>query len=161
MLPPLTQMRAIVKRMRSLSDVIPVCAGSSSCLRLSASTEVAGFLRPRVDDDASDAPPRKRTRPPLSDDSLDRFNIPDSPVSQKSSPLRPDEPTLAAHKRLWMLKRDIHEPVVTRKVQKKYGLAAPLPTPSPVRESGPTTPLPRLVSLGVVQVQPIQVPHKT
>ena len=50
----------------------------------SSATSVAGFVRPRVDDDASDAPPRKRTRPPLSDDSLDRFNIPDSPVSQKS-----------------------------------------------------------------------------
>jgi SWI/SNF-related matrix-associated actin-dependent regulator 1 of chromatin subfamily A len=50
----------------------------------SSASSVAGFVRPRVDDDASDAPPRKRTRPPLSDDSLDRFNIPDSPVSQKS-----------------------------------------------------------------------------
>ncbi|KAI9437717.1 SNF2 family N-terminal domain-containing protein [Lactarius indigo] len=45
----------------------------------SSATSVAGSVRPRVDDDASDAPPRKRTRPPLSDDSLDRFNIPDSP----------------------------------------------------------------------------------
>ena len=117
MLPPLTKMRAVVERMRNLSDVIAVRADSSSCLRLSASTEVVGFLRPRADDDASDAPPRKRTRPPLSDDSLDRFNIPDSPVSQKSSPLRPEEPT--ADKRFGMLKCDIHEPVVIRKVQKK------------------------------------------
>lgn len=54
----------------------------------SSATSVAGFVRPRVDDDASDAPPRKRTRPPLSDDSLDRFNIPDSPVTQKSSQRR-------------------------------------------------------------------------
>jgi SWI/SNF-related matrix-associated actin-dependent regulator 1 of chromatin subfamily A len=54
----------------------------------SSATSLAGFVRPRVDDDASDAPPRKRTRPPLSDDSLDRFNIPDSPVTQKSSQRR-------------------------------------------------------------------------
>ena len=54
----------------------------------SSATTVAGFVRPRVDDAASDAPPRKRTRPPLSDDSLDRFNIPDSPVSQKVSQRR-------------------------------------------------------------------------
>ncbi len=54
----------------------------------SSATSVAGSVRPRVDDDASDAPPRKRTRPPLSDDSLDRFNIPDSPVTQKSSQRR-------------------------------------------------------------------------
>jgi SWI/SNF-related matrix-associated actin-dependent regulator 1 of chromatin subfamily A len=54
----------------------------------SSATSVAGSVRPRVDDDAFDAPPRKRTRPPLSDDSLDRFNIPDSPVAQKSSQRR-------------------------------------------------------------------------
>ncbi|KAH9083369.1 SNF2 family N-terminal domain-containing protein [Lactarius deliciosus] len=54
----------------------------------SSATSVAGSVRPRVDDDTSDAPPRKRTRPPLSDDSLDRFNIPDSPVTQKSSQRR-------------------------------------------------------------------------
>lgn len=54
----------------------------------SSATSVAGSVRPRVDDDASDAPPRKRTRPPLSDDSLDRFNIPDSPVAPKSNQRR-------------------------------------------------------------------------
>ena len=40
MLPPLTKMRAVVERMRSLSDVMAVRANSSGCLRLSASTEV-------------------------------------------------------------------------------------------------------------------------
>ncbi|KAI9451369.1 cell cycle checkpoint [Lactarius psammicola] len=40
MLPPLTKMRAIIERMRNLSDVIAVRANSSGCLRLSASTEV-------------------------------------------------------------------------------------------------------------------------
>ncbi|KAF8263888.1 cell cycle checkpoint [Lactarius quietus] len=40
MLPPLTKMRAVVERMRNLSDVIAVRANSSGCLRLSASTEV-------------------------------------------------------------------------------------------------------------------------
>jgi HUS1 checkpoint protein len=39
MLPPLTKMRAVVERMRSLSDVIAVRANSSGCLQLSASTE--------------------------------------------------------------------------------------------------------------------------
>jgi SWI/SNF-related matrix-associated actin-dependent regulator of chromatin subfamily A containing DEAD/H box 1 len=43
----------------------------------------AGLVRSRGEDDASDAPPRKRTRPPLSDDSLDLFNVPDSPIVQK------------------------------------------------------------------------------
>ena len=130
MLPPLTKMRAVVERMRNLSDMITLRASSSSCLRLSASTEVTGFLRSRVDDDASDAPPHKRTRPPLSDESLDRFNIPDLPVSQKSSPLRPDEPT--AHKRFRMLKHDIHEPVVIRKVQKNFWPGGPPPLHHPL-----------------------------
>jgi HUS1 checkpoint protein len=40
MLPPLAKMRAIVERMRSLSDVIAVRANSSGRLQLSASTEV-------------------------------------------------------------------------------------------------------------------------
>jgi HUS1 checkpoint protein len=40
MLPPLAKMRAIVERMRNLSDVIAVRANSSGCLQLSASTEV-------------------------------------------------------------------------------------------------------------------------
>lgn len=40
MLPSLTKMRAIVERMRNLSDVIAVRANSSGCLQLSASTEV-------------------------------------------------------------------------------------------------------------------------
>ncbi|KAH9952913.1 checkpoint protein Hus1/Mec3 [Lactifluus volemus] len=39
MLPPLAKMRAVVERMRSLSDVIAVRANSSGCLQLSASTE--------------------------------------------------------------------------------------------------------------------------
>ncbi|KAF8271524.1 SNF2 family N-terminal domain-containing protein [Lactarius quietus] len=54
----------------------------------SSATSVVGSVHPRGEDDVSDAPPRKRTRPPLSDDSLDRFNIPDSPVTQKSSQRR-------------------------------------------------------------------------
>ena len=49
----------------------------------SPSVSTAGLIRPRGEDDASDAPPRKRTRPPMSDDSLDLFSIPDSPVVQK------------------------------------------------------------------------------
>ena len=40
MLPPLAKMRAIVERMRNLSDVIAVRANSSGRLQLSASTEV-------------------------------------------------------------------------------------------------------------------------
>ncbi|KAH9981897.1 cell cycle checkpoint [Russula compacta] len=40
MLPSLTKMRAVVERMRNLSDVIAVRANSSGCLQLSASTEV-------------------------------------------------------------------------------------------------------------------------
>jgi HUS1 checkpoint protein len=39
MLPPLAKMRAVVERMRYLSDVIAVRANSSGCLQLSASTE--------------------------------------------------------------------------------------------------------------------------
>lgn len=49
----------------------------------SPSIPTAGLVRPRGEDDASDAPPPKRTRPPLSDDSMDLFNIPDSPIVQK------------------------------------------------------------------------------
>ncbi|KAI0300995.1 SNF2 family N-terminal domain-containing protein [Multifurca ochricompacta] len=49
----------------------------------SSSHSIVGAVHPRADDDASDAPPRKRTRPPFSDDSLDLFNIPDSPIVQK------------------------------------------------------------------------------
>jgi SWI/SNF-related matrix-associated actin-dependent regulator of chromatin subfamily A containing DEAD/H box 1 len=49
----------------------------------SSPTSVVGSVRPRVNDDSLDAPPRKRTRPPSSDDALDLFNIPDSPVVQK------------------------------------------------------------------------------
>jgi len=40
MLPPLTKIRAVVERMRNLSDVIAVRANSSGRLQLSASTEV-------------------------------------------------------------------------------------------------------------------------
>ena len=40
MLPPLSKMRAVVERMRNLSDVIAVRANSSGRLQLSASTEV-------------------------------------------------------------------------------------------------------------------------
>ena len=72
-------------------DPLSVSSGfTNGNLRSDASpaTSLVGFVRPRVDDDASDAPPRKRTRPPLSDDSLDRFNIPDSPVTPKSSQRR-------------------------------------------------------------------------
>lgn|SRR6266850_3399468 len=46
-------------------------------------TSMAGLVRSRGEDDASDAPPRKRTRPPLSEDSLDLLNVPDSPIVQK------------------------------------------------------------------------------
>lgn len=49
----------------------------------SPSAPVAGLVRPRGEDDASDAPPPKRTRPPSSDDSMDLFNIPDSPIVQR------------------------------------------------------------------------------
>jgi hypothetical protein len=40
MFPPLAKMRAVVERMRNLSDVIAVRANSSGRLQLSASTEV-------------------------------------------------------------------------------------------------------------------------
>jgi SWI/SNF-related matrix-associated actin-dependent regulator 1 of chromatin subfamily A len=46
-------------------------------------SSTAGVVRSRGEDDPSDAPPRKRTRPPTSDDALDLFNIPDSPIVQK------------------------------------------------------------------------------
>lgn len=46
-------------------------------------TSMTGLVRSRGEDDASDAPPRKRTRPPSSDDVLDLFNVPDSPIVQK------------------------------------------------------------------------------
>ena len=49
----------------------------------SPSAPMAGLVRPRGEDDASDAPPPKRTRPPSSDDAMDLFNIPDSPIVQK------------------------------------------------------------------------------
>ncbi|KAH9972417.1 SNF2 family N-terminal domain-containing protein [Lactifluus volemus] len=49
----------------------------------SSPTSVVGTVRSRASDDASDAPPRKRTRPPSSDDVMDLFNIPDSPIVQK------------------------------------------------------------------------------
>ncbi|KAI9507436.1 SNF2 family N-terminal domain-containing protein [Russula earlei] len=58
---------------------------------------VTGFVRPRGDDDAFDAPPCKRTRPPTSDDSLDLFNVPDSPIVQKPGQRRAPVATRTAN----------------------------------------------------------------
>ena len=44
---------------------------------------IAGRIHPRGEDDASDTPPRKRSRPPISEDSPDFFSVPDSPIVQK------------------------------------------------------------------------------
>lgn len=44
---------------------------------------MAGHIRPRGEDEASDTPPRKRARPPISEDSLELFSVPDSPIVQK------------------------------------------------------------------------------
>ena len=76
-----------------------------------------------------------------------RFNIPDSPVSQKSSPLWPDETT--AHKRFGMLKRDIHESVVIRKVQKIFWPGGP-PTPHHPLFGNPVPP----PSIGLIGYRP-------
>jgi SWI/SNF-related matrix-associated actin-dependent regulator 1 of chromatin subfamily A len=59
------------------------CINGNKPTDASPSVLVAGLVRPRGEDDASDAPPPKRTRPPSSDDSMDLFNIPDSPIVQK------------------------------------------------------------------------------
>ena len=58
---------------------------------------VSGVVRPRGEDDASDAPPRKRTRPPTSDDSMDLFNVPDSPIVQKPGQRRAPVATRTAN----------------------------------------------------------------
>ncbi|KAH9953684.1 cell cycle checkpoint [Russula dissimulans] len=67
MLPPLTKMRAVVERMRNLSDMIAVRANSSGCLQLSASTEVVkaditwnNCLHPRI---AADGASQANTGP--------------------------------------------------------------------------------------------------
>ena len=44
---------------------------------------ITGLIRPRGDDDPSDTPPRKRSRPPISEGSPEVFSIPDSPIVQK------------------------------------------------------------------------------
>ena len=44
---------------------------------------IAGLVRPRGEDDPSDTPPRKRSRPPISEGSPEVFSIPDSPIVQK------------------------------------------------------------------------------
>jgi SWI/SNF-related matrix-associated actin-dependent regulator of chromatin subfamily A containing DEAD/H box 1 len=44
---------------------------------------ITGLIRPRGEDDASDTPPRKRSRPPISEGSPEVFGIPDSPIVQK------------------------------------------------------------------------------
>jgi SWI/SNF-related matrix-associated actin-dependent regulator 1 of chromatin subfamily A len=44
---------------------------------------ITGLIRPRGEDDPSDTPPRKRSRPPISEVSPEVFNIPDSPIVQK------------------------------------------------------------------------------
>lgn len=48
-----------------------------------SSASTVGLIRPRGEDDASDTPPRKRTRPPISEDLPDLFSVPDSPIVQK------------------------------------------------------------------------------
>jgi SWI/SNF-related matrix-associated actin-dependent regulator of chromatin subfamily A containing DEAD/H box 1 len=44
---------------------------------------ITGLIRPRGEDDISDTPPRKRSRPPVPEGSPEVFNIPDSPIVQK------------------------------------------------------------------------------
>src|SRR5258708_4376692 len=44
---------------------------------------ITGHIRPREEDDASDTPPRKRTRPPISEGSPEVFSVPDSPIVHK------------------------------------------------------------------------------
>lgn len=65
MLPPLTKIRAVVERMRNLSDVIAVRANSSGCLRLSASTEVV-----KADITWNDC-----SHPPMSGDGASQANV--------------------------------------------------------------------------------------
>ena len=58
---------------------------------------IAGLVRSRGEDDASDTPPRKRTRPPSSDDCLDLFNVPDSPIVQRPGQRRAPATTRIAN----------------------------------------------------------------
>jgi len=44
---------------------------------------ITGLIRPRGEDDVSDTPPRKRSRPPILEGSPEVFSIPDSPIVQK------------------------------------------------------------------------------
>lgn len=44
---------------------------------------ITGVIRPRGEEDASDTPPRKRSRPPISEGSPEVFSIPDSPIVQR------------------------------------------------------------------------------
>jgi SWI/SNF-related matrix-associated actin-dependent regulator of chromatin subfamily A containing DEAD/H box 1 len=69
-----------------IPDALSVSSGfinGTKSTDASSPSSIVGAVRSRTSDDASDAPPRKRTRPPSSDDALDLFNIPDSPIVQK------------------------------------------------------------------------------
>ncbi|KAI0267146.1 SNF2 family N-terminal domain-containing protein [Gloeopeniophorella convolvens] len=66
-------------------DALSMTSGfiNGSTLTDASSTITTGSIRPRIDGDSPDAPPRKRPRPPVSDDPMDLFNAPDSPAVQK------------------------------------------------------------------------------
>ena len=58
---------------------------------------ITGLIRPRGEDDPSDTPPRKRSRPPISEDSTEVISIPDSPLVQKPGQRRAPVPTRIAN----------------------------------------------------------------
>ena len=58
---------------------------------------ITGLIRPRGDDDASDTPPRKRSRLPTSEDSPDLVCVPDSPIMQKPGQRRAPAATRMAN----------------------------------------------------------------
>ena len=58
---------------------------------------ITSLIRPRGDDDASDTPPRKRSRPPIPEDSPDLVCVPDSPIMQKPGQRRAPAATRIAN----------------------------------------------------------------
>lgn len=58
---------------------------------------ITGLIRPRGEDDISDTPPRKRSRPPISEGSPEVFSIPDSPIVQKPGQRRAPVATRVAN----------------------------------------------------------------
>lgn len=58
---------------------------------------ITGLIRPRGEDDPSDTPPRKRSRPPITEGSPEVISIPGSPLAQKSGQHRAPVPTRIAN----------------------------------------------------------------